>query len=209
MSSAPDDPVPGAALDRLVTLARQGSSEALGQILESCRQYLLLVANELLDFNLREKVGASDLVQDTFLEAQRDFGGFHGDQEEELLAWLRRILLNNLADARRRYQHTDKRDVEREFSFHEVPPELLQASLAQEDSPRAQLIAREITSRVQECLAKLPEADQQVLIWRNYDLCSFAEIGRRLGKTEEAARKVWIRAVEQLEQLLGNASDSG
>src|SRR5262245_20956863 len=79
--------------------AREGSSEALGQLLEGCRQYLLLVANQQLDPGLRDKLGPSDLVQETFLDAQQDFRHFHGHTEPELLAWLRRILLNNLADA--------------------------------------------------------------------------------------------------------------
>jgi RNA polymerase sigma-70 factor, ECF subfamily len=56
--------------------ARAGSREALGQALEICRGYLLRVANQGLDAELRAKGGASDLVQETFLEAQRDFGRF-------------------------------------------------------------------------------------------------------------------------------------
>ena len=51
--------------------ARAGSSEALGRALEACRRYLLLVAEQDLDPDLRAKGGASDLVQQTFLEAQQ------------------------------------------------------------------------------------------------------------------------------------------
>jgi DNA-directed RNA polymerase specialized sigma24 family protein len=62
-----------------------------------------------LDPELRAKGGGSDLVQETFLKAHRHFDQFHGRAEEELLAWSRRLLLNNLADFRRRYQETQKR----------------------------------------------------------------------------------------------------
>ena len=55
-----------------VTTARGGSREALGEALESCRAYLLLVANRELDDDLQAKGAPSDLVQETFLEAQRD-----------------------------------------------------------------------------------------------------------------------------------------
>src|SRR5437764_3357307 len=89
--------------------ARCGSREALGRALDACRRYLLLVADKELDAELQAKGGASDLVQQTFLEAQRDFARFHGDSEAELLAWLRRLLLNNLADFRRLYRGTGKR----------------------------------------------------------------------------------------------------
>ena len=50
--------------------ARTGSSEALGQALQACRGYLLLLAERELDPDLRAKGGASDVVQETFLEAQ-------------------------------------------------------------------------------------------------------------------------------------------
>src|SRR5262245_26207367 len=67
---------------RWLPAARAGSSEALGQVLEACRGYLLLIAGQELEPALRAKGGASDLVQQTFLEAQRDFAGFHGTTHE-------------------------------------------------------------------------------------------------------------------------------
>ncbi len=80
--------------------ARDGSPEAMGRLLEDYRQYLLLVAQRELDPALRAKGGASDLVQETFLEAQRDFPQFTGTRDDELRVWLRRLLLNNLVRVR-------------------------------------------------------------------------------------------------------------
>src|SRR3954468_10328040 len=88
--------------------ARGGSREALGQALQECPRYLLGVAQRELDSELQAKGGASDLVQQTSLEAQRDFTKFHGDTEGELHAWLRSLLLHNLGKFRRRYR-TGKR----------------------------------------------------------------------------------------------------
>src|ERR1700722_13830773 len=96
--------------------ARAGSGEALGQVLESCRGYLLLIAQQELDSGLQAKGGASDLVQQTFLEAQRDFSGFQGTTHAALLAWMRQLLLNNLANFRRDL-HRDKRRVTREIAL--------------------------------------------------------------------------------------------
>ena len=91
--------------------ARQGSPEALGEALEACRAYLLVIANRELDPRLNAKGGASDLVQETFLEAQRDLAGFHGSSEAEWRGWLRQMLVHNLANFVRRYRDTDKRKV--------------------------------------------------------------------------------------------------
>ena len=80
---------PGDAAEHLPA-ARAGSREALGQVLEACRPYLLRIANEGVAVDVQAKGGASDLVQETFLEAQRDFARFQGNTEAELLPYLRR-----------------------------------------------------------------------------------------------------------------------
>src|SRR5437660_11206754 len=102
---------------RWLATARAGAPDALGQALEACRGYLLMIAQQELDPELRAKGGASDLVQETFLKAHRHFAQFHGAAEEELLAWLRRMLLNNLTDFRRLYCETQKRHASREVSL--------------------------------------------------------------------------------------------
>ena len=97
----------------LLAAARGGSHEVLGQVLNACRGYLLLIAGQELDPRLRAKGGASDVVQQTFLDAQRAFDRFAGDSDEELRAWLRQVLRHNLADFTRRYRDTGKRGVKR------------------------------------------------------------------------------------------------
>jgi RNA polymerase sigma-70 factor (ECF subfamily) len=189
---------------RWLPAARTGSREALGQVLEACRDYLLLVANKELDPRLRAKGGASDLVQQTFLEAQQDFARFHGESEAELLAWLRRLLLNNLADFRRNYRDTGKRQAGREVPLEAdsaagTPGGGLAADLP---SPSGQAMAREQDEALDRALARLPEDYRQVLLWRYRQERSFEEIGHLLGRTANAARKLWLRAVERLRREL-------
>ncbi len=91
--------------------ARSGDVEALGRVLESCRDYLRIVAERGLDPDLAAKDGASDLVQETLLGAYRNIAAFRGRSRAELLAWLRKILRNNVADLRRHYRGTGKRRI--------------------------------------------------------------------------------------------------
>src|SRR5262249_3592971 len=100
--------------------ARTGSAESLGQLLMDCRNYLLLAAGRKLGADLRGKINPSDLVQETFLEAQRDFARFHGDNEDELRAWLYRILLNNLSNVGRHYRNAEKRAIGRELALSDI-----------------------------------------------------------------------------------------
>jgi RNA polymerase sigma-70 factor (ECF subfamily) len=195
---------------RLIQAARDGSREALGELLESCRQYLLLIANQQLDPDLRGKVGASDVVQESLLEAQRDFERFRGQTEEELLAWMRRILLNNLANVTWHYREAAKRQVSREVALADAPlDELYNALVSPAESPSSHALARERDEALRQALEQLPQASRQVIQWRNYERCSFEEIGRRLDRSAEAARKLWVRALEQLQQILEPPNESG
>jgi RNA polymerase sigma-70 factor (ECF subfamily) len=188
--------------------ARAGSREALGQALELCRGYLLRVANQGLDADLRAKGGASDLVQQTFLEAQRDFGGFQGSSEEELIAWLRQLLLHNVANFSRGYRDTDKRRVAREVELDAAQLAAGgKAELAADiPSPSTEAIAREQAEKIQRMLKRLPEDYRRVILLRNQERRSFAEIGQLMDRSAEAARRLWSQAIERLQQELETPS---
>ena len=96
-------------LESWIESARGGDLLALGQAFQSLSEYLLLVANQEQDWKLAAKCDASDLVQETFLRAHRNFGGFRGRSAEEWRGWLRSILVNSLAEQRRRYRRTGSR----------------------------------------------------------------------------------------------------
>jgi RNA polymerase sigma-70 factor (ECF subfamily) len=188
--------------------ARAGSREALGQALEICRGYLLRVANQGLDQDLRAKGGASDLVQETFLEAHRDFGCFQGSSEQEFLAWLRLLLLHNVANFTRRYRGTDKRRVGREVELDGAEsPACRRAGLATDTpSPSSEAIAHEQAEKIQQALERLPDDYRRVLQLRNQERRSFEEIGPLMERSAEATRRLWTRAVERLQRELEASS---
>jgi RNA polymerase sigma-70 factor, ECF subfamily len=192
--SAPDDDL---------REARRGSSEALGRVLQRSRALLLRVAEQELAADLRAKGGASDLVQETFLEAQRDFPGFGGDSEEELLAWLRRMLLNNLANFARSYRATDKRRLDREIALDTPRPDGTPRDLADSiGTPSALLMGQEQADQLARAMERLPEQYRQVLTLRYQQERTFEQIGQEIGMTFSAARKLWLRAVLLLQQEL-------
>ncbi len=191
------------AIPQWLAEARAGSREALGRALDACRNYLLLIAEKNLDHDLRAKGGASDLVQETFLEAQRDFHRFAGQTEAEWLAWLRQMLLHNVANFTRSYRQSAKRQTDREVSLAGRSSAVGLDPLAEDRPPDAQLQAREEADTLRRALDRMPEDYRQVLTWRYQDGLSFAEIARRLGRTENAARKLFARAVERLQVELG------
>ena len=192
-------------LDQLLQAARAGSTDAIGQVLERYRKYLLLVANDELEADLQGKLGPSDLVQDSFLEAHRDFGRFRGGSEAELQAWLRRILLNNVANAIRQFRRTGKRRISMEVSLdtsgsgsRERPQPVVETP-----SPRSKAIAREQEEALDRALVRLPEHYREVLLEHHRDKRTFEEIAGDLARSTGAVRKLWTRAIQMLQEEMG------
>jgi RNA polymerase sigma-70 factor (ECF subfamily) len=186
----------------MLRAARGGDQALLGQLLERCRDYLLRIAAGELDAELRGKVGDSDLVQQTFVQAVDKFEQFHGEREDELLAWLRRILLNHLANVRRKVAGHEAGLGDTDLA------ELRKALLDPGQSPSSQARAHERDEALRRALDRLPEHYRLVIQWRSYERCPFEEVGRRLGRPSEAARRLWGRAVEKLKVLLEAPHDS-
>ena len=59
----------------------RGDAEALGRLLQLYRNYLQIMARSLIGPDLRAHVAPSDVVQETYLEAHRDFARFLGTAE--------------------------------------------------------------------------------------------------------------------------------
>src|SRR5262249_1604828 len=104
--------------------------------LERYRDYLRLLAGMHLGPHYQGKLDASDLAQQTLLEAHRKRDQFRGSTSQQLLAWLRKLLACTLADALRTLGRA-KRDVAREQSLEAALDESsasLQGWLAAEQS---------------------------------------------------------------------------
>jgi RNA polymerase sigma-70 factor (ECF subfamily) len=195
---------PTGDVEHLLAAARAGSREALGEALQAYRAYLILIAQQELDPVLRAKGGASDLVQETFVDAQRLLERFDGTTEGAWAAWLRELLLHNLADFVRRYRATGMRHVGRELGqpADESGTDAGGRLAADTPTPSGTVMAAEQSAALERALDRLPEDYREVLSLRYQGDLSFEEIGRRLERSANAARKLWLRALRKLEQEL-------
>jgi RNA polymerase sigma-70 factor (ECF subfamily) len=197
-SGTGDEPAVRGRLDELIAHARSGSTSALGELLQHCRRYLLLVANESLDSDLRPKGAASDLVQDTFVAAQCDFWQFHGTTEQELLAWLTSILTHRLSKNVRHYRRTLKRELDREIPLA-IAHDNGQLNAYSGVTPIEAAIACDDAEQVRAALERLPSHLREVLILRTWERRSFVEIATRLQSTPDSVRKSWARALRRMQ----------
>ncbi len=171
-------------------------------------RYLHLIANRELDQQLQGKLGPSDVVQETLLKAHQNFGHFRGATETELREWLRTILLNNIYDVSRRYGAGGKRDVRREHQLYDLLSDAPgQATLPKQESPSQHLLLAEQTTLLRSTLEQLSAEHRQVILLRNIKRMAFGEIGKEMDRSGEAARKLWLRAIDRLRELLGASNE--
>jgi RNA polymerase sigma-70 factor (ECF subfamily) len=191
--------------EALLREARTGGDAAWGRVLELYRNYLRLLARSLIHGTLRARLDPSDLVQQTYLEAHRDRLQFAGRTEGQLLAWLRQILVRNLAD-QVRFHGALGRDLQRQQSLDvllEQPAMNAQQALAAAMStPSAEASRREQAVRVADAIARLPADSREVILLRHAEQLKFEEVALRMNRSPGAVRMLWVRALERLHREL-------
>jgi RNA polymerase sigma-70 factor (ECF subfamily) len=194
-------------LARLLAAAKSGDSVAVEELFSRLYPHLLLCAREELDSDLRPHVRESDLVQQSCMEAHRDFGRLQTNTVDGLFNWLTAILRANAADLRRRFDARKRHGTEPEFSLDDsgssqatsAKETLFDETAADDQTGSTQTADTELDR----ALSRLPEEYQHVILLRHRDKLSFAEIGARTDRTPDAARMFWKRAIKRLQDELG------
>ncbi|HVC96077.1 MAG TPA: sigma-70 family RNA polymerase sigma factor [Pirellulales bacterium] len=194
----------------LLSQAQQGSQAAQGALLEKYRTYLQLLSRVEIGRRLQTKVDASDVVQDTFLEAHRNFDNFRGGSEAEFVAWLRAILAARIANLVRHYLGTQGRDLRREqglnIDLDQSSQMIDRGLLALSNSPSQQVAQREQGLVLADALEKLPPDYREVVVLRNFEELTFPEVARRMQRSEDSVQKLWVRALVGLRQIMQEVS---
>ena len=192
----------------LLILAKAGYGPALVRLLDRYRNPLVEQARSQVGRRLRVKLDVEDLLQEVSLEAYRDIGKFRGSTEGEFLCWLRKILNSILLNQVRHYYGTRRRDLRRErriaADLEDSSRGLEQSLVAPHTSPTQQAARRERATQLAEAMETLPVAYREVIVLRHLEGLSFPEVARRMGRTEDSVKNIWVRALHRLRGLLGN-----
>jgi RNA polymerase sigma-70 factor, ECF subfamily len=197
------------APEELLERARAGDKDAFGELLARCHHDIRVLAEHLMGTTLKTRVDPSDLVQEAYLEAHRDFPRFTGLTQSELSAWLCRIVARNVID-NARYQKAATRDPRRHVSLEAL---LAQSNLSMQSvlaatapSPSSAAARSERAVRLAEALAGLPRDYREVIILRNLEGLPFQEVAARMGRSSGAVRMLWARALERLSEAVEGLS---
>jgi RNA polymerase sigma-70 factor (ECF subfamily) len=187
---------------------RDGGRPALAKIFDLHRDRLRRMVELRIDARLRARLDASDVVQEAFLDVDRDLDAYLADPALPPLLWLRLHVGRRLATLHRQHLGTKMRDAGLEISLYRgALPEASSAALAsmllgRHTSPTQAAQRAERLLRVQEALNSLDPIDREVLSLRHFEQLGRAEAAQVLGISQEAGAKRYFRALKRLKSAL-------
>lgn len=174
-----------------------------GTVLDRYRSYLLVLADLSLDARVRRKVSASDVVQQTLVQAWKHAHQLEGRSLAQQLAWLRKALGHVLSKVHRDLRR-QKRDVTLERSLEAAlqrSSDVLCASfVSRQPSPSAVAMRNELVLEVADRLARLPAAQRTAVLLYYIEGRNLHEIGALLGRTSVAAGGLIRRGLHKLRE---------
>jgi RNA polymerase sigma-70 factor (ECF subfamily) len=183
------------------------SSERTGPDLARLRSYLHLLAR--IQMGAGSALDPSDVVQQTLLEAHREWTACRATTEGEWVAWLRRMLANNLADAlraRKRLRRAATREVSMDAALERSSVQLGCWLADPGPSPSQAADRHEQAVRLAEAVAELPEAEREALVLQHWLGLTVVEIASRLGRTPSAVGGLLKRGLKRLRERMAKSS---
>lgn len=188
---------------------RAGDDEAWRIVNAVLRQRLRRLAAFNLPPEILDRLDASDMVQQTFLEAGQSYDAFQGRSLPELYAWLAAILKHNVRDAVRQHIVAQRRTVKMETRLEESTGSASRAEhhfAADQTSPSMRAARGEAEEQLLAAIRALPPRQQEAVQLRHLEGCSLAQIAHRLSCTESVAAAVLARGLRSLRRKLSASS---
>lgn len=198
--------------DWLVEQASKGDARARDQLMQRHRPRLRQMVSLHLDHRLAARIDPSDVVQEALAAAYPRLDEYLRDRPLPFYAWLRQFAWDCLLQLHRKHIGAGRRSVKREEGWQpglskESILKLSQRLVAPGRSPNSELIRRELRERLEAALAKLSPNDREILVMRNLEQMTTAEIAALLGIKEGTVRVRHLRALDRLRTLLDRGGE--
>jgi RNA polymerase sigma-70 factor (ECF subfamily) len=189
-----------AGFEDTLARSRAGDRDALESLFAPWRPLLRLQAQQLLGPALAGRVDPSDVVQEALAQAYAGLGQFRGADEGTWLAWLRAIVAGHAAKACRHHLAARRHPGREGGGCADQVPD------ARATAPDDVLLGREEAARLAVALDTLTGPMREVVVRRAFHGEPFGQVAEALGRSEGAARVLWVRALRRLRQALDEAA---
>ena len=176
----------------LLRQAKAGSPEAVNALYARYAGRLLAFIRLRLGRDLRARLESRDILQSALLKSLQHLDDLKANDTRSLMAWLARIAEHEIRD-RADYNHRQRREAAREVALEDETP---LATLSR--SALSRVILDEEAQRLEEAIESLSAEHREVIVLRKFEDLSFAEIGRRMDRSEDACRMLLARAMTAL-----------
>lgn len=199
--------------DLLLDQAAAGDVQAMNRLFDRHRSKLRRMVEMRMDKRLAQRCDASDVVQESLLNASQALPSYTVDRSIPFYPWLREIARNKLIDLHRRHVQTSKRSVSQETPIAGDLSEyghqqLVQQLVSSQASPSQQVVAMEQNRRVRELLGEMDKTDREVLVLRYLEQLTNREAAGVLGMNENAYSQRHLRAIRRLRKLLDDGGSN-
>lgn len=177
----------------LLVRVRQGSREALDSLYGRIAAKLLAIVRLRMGPGLRARLESRDILQSALLRSFERLEQFDGRDSQSLMSWLARIAENEIRD-RADYFGRQRRDAALDVSIEDALGGIPGAAR----SVLSRMLIDERLTRLVRALEELPAHHREIIVLRRLEELSFPEIGTRLGKSEDACRMLFARAMAAL-----------
>ncbi len=186
--------------------ARNGDPLAVSKLLMMYHPMLRARLDARMEKVLRARLEPEDILQQAYAAAFRRIDSFEDRGPDSFLRWMLRIVDNKLTDARRTV-HRGRRDVSMERSPHaagttESCLNLLDQLYAHSTTPSRTIRHDEAVGALLACVSQLPDMYQQVIHLRFLEERPVSDVAERLGKSDDAVKKLTRRALARLRILM-------
>jgi RNA polymerase sigma-70 factor (ECF subfamily) len=193
--------------EELVRRIRAGDTALTATLFDRHLVLLRAAARSRLPAALRGKVGESDVIQDAWLAAFQRLSDFEDRGEGSFRRWLRQILEHKVVDEVRRHVEAGSRDARREVRLATRAD--TQAGADDQTSPSMQVANAEETAAVRRAVDELPSAYAQIVRLVHQEGLTLVEAGARMGRSPDAVRKLYGRALARLAGEVDDPEDDG
>ncbi len=186
--------------------AAEDRSTALATQFDRHRHRLLRMIELRMDPAMRQRVGASDVLQETWLEVSGRIADWLADPRMPFFVWVRFIAAQRLQKLRRYHVGAKKRSLEQQVGLgafaRATSVALTDRLIVSGISPSGAAVRAEMRLQLEDALETMPPTDREVLVLRHFEQLSNNEVATELGISVSAASRRYVRALDRLRTVL-------
>lgn len=191
----------------LLRHAQGGNENALNEVLLKHRDRLKRMVSVRMNQKLQSRIDASDVIQETFIEAARALDAYLENPKLPVFIWLRHLTGQKLIQAHRVHLGSQKRAANREQRIFGGAPQATSESIAMQlagdfTSPSQAALKNEARDQLLAALDSMDEIDREILTLRHFEQLSSRETAEIVGMNHEAVRKRYVRALDKMQKIM-------